>query len=248
MDLPMGGLAFLVAVLALCIWLIRYLRKREIEAFMGADLSAFQEFAANREDIQPLPQEAAAIGSAVVDLKATAVPFSQSGSRFSVRDAVFDEVHRDFLRKLETVVGERFRVFVHLPLSDFVRVDSGDTELRSRTLSFLLCEKDSLEIACGILLQGASPSEMEKFRFFEEIFAQIDRPFVAFAMIAGLSEEEVREKLDAAMADSPLSKTCPKCGNEMAMRKAVSGANAGKSFWVCTQFPSCKGILRIGGW
>ena len=46
----MGGIISLVGILALAIWLIRYLRKREIEAFMEADLSVFQEFTAGRDD------------------------------------------------------------------------------------------------------------------------------------------------------------------------------------------------------
>lgn len=36
-------------------------------------------------------------------------------------------------------------------------------------------------------------------------------------------------------------KTCPKCGAAMVLRKARKGANAGKQFWGCSTFPSCRG-------
>jgi restriction system protein len=39
------------------------------------------------------------------------------------------------------------------------------------------------------------------------------------------------------------SPTCPKCGSTMVRRTATKGANAGNSFWGCSRFPSCRGIL-----
>jgi ssDNA-binding Zn-finger/Zn-ribbon topoisomerase 1 len=37
---------------------------------------------------------------------------------------------------------------------------------------------------------------------------------------------------------------CPKCGESMSIRKALRGKNAGNIFWVCTQFPGCRGVIR----
>jgi len=39
------------------------------------------------------------------------------------------------------------------------------------------------------------------------------------------------------------SKTCPKCGSEMVLRTTKSGENAGKQFWGCSQFPTCRSTL-----
>lgn len=38
---------------------------------------------------------------------------------------------------------------------------------------------------------------------------------------------------------------CPKCGAEMIKRVATKGANAGKAFYGCSNFPKCRGILSI---
>ncbi len=40
-------------------------------------------------------------------------------------------------------------------------------------------------------------------------------------------------------------RSCPKCGNEMVLRKATKGKNAGNTFWGCSQFPKCRTILSI---
>jgi len=39
------------------------------------------------------------------------------------------------------------------------------------------------------------------------------------------------------------SPRCPKCGNEMILRTAKSGANAGNKFWGCSNYPNCRGML-----
>lgn len=38
---------------------------------------------------------------------------------------------------------------------------------------------------------------------------------------------------------------CPKCGSLMVMRTAKQGANVGKSFWGCSNYPQCRGIVAI---
>lgn len=43
--------------------------------------------------------------------------------------------------------------------------------------------------------------------------------------------------------DAP--KSCFKCGSAMVLRKAKTGANAGKQFLGCSQFPKCRSIQNI---
>ena len=40
--------------------------------------------------------------------------------------------------------------------------------------------------------------------------------------------------------------SCPQCGNVMVKRVARKGANSGKNFWGCVEFPRCRGIRAIG--
>ena len=41
------------------------------------------------------------------------------------------------------------------------------------------------------------------------------------------------------------SQTCPKCGSSMVLREAKKGANIGKKFWGCSNFPKCRGIVNV---
>lgn len=46
----------------------------------------------------------------------------------------------------------------------------------------------------------------------------------------------------AAIAET--SPRCPKCGSEMVLRTAKTGANAGNKFWGCSGYPNCKSMVQ----
>ncbi|MEQ1778036.1 MAG: restriction endonuclease [Nitrosomonas sp.] len=60
-------------------------------------------------------------------------------------------------------------------------------------------------------------------------------------------------KVDRAKKNDPESTpstttaepSCPRCGNAMVKRVARKGANSGKNFWGCVEFPRCRGIRAI---
>lgn len=47
----------------------------------------------------------------------------------------------------------------------------------------------------------------------------------------------------AELADQPPS--CPICGKAMVVRTAKSGKNAGNRFWGCSDYPGCKGVVKL---
>jgi len=56
---------------------------------------------------------------------------------------------------------------------------------------------------------------------------------------------ENEEKLDEAVEQMPeLEPLCPICGREMIKRTAKKGKNAGNTFWGCSQFPNCRGVVH----
>ena len=55
-------------------------------------------------------------------------------------------------------------------------------------------------------------------------------------------EEQPAVTVKAEGSDQTL---CPKCGAEMIRRTATKGANAGKVFYGCSNFPKCHGIVNI---
>lgn len=42
----------------------------------------------------------------------------------------------------------------------------------------------------------------------------------------------------------PVEPVCPKCGASMIRRQVKGGANAGKHFWGCSNYPKCRGIVN----
>jgi predicted RNA-binding Zn-ribbon protein involved in translation (DUF1610 family) len=49
----------------------------------------------------------------------------------------------------------------------------------------------------------------------------------------------------SADAEHTESVICPKCGAVMIRRKATKGANAGKEFYGCSNYPHCRGLIPI---
>lgn len=58
-------------------------------------------------------------------------------------------------------------------------------------------------------------------------------------MIAAVREKP-KQKVEPTLSTSPC---CPKCGGEMIQRVAKKGPKAGESFWGCSNFPRCHGLL-----
>lgn len=73
---------------------------------------------------------------------------------------------------------------------------------------------------------------------------QIEAQGEKFAAQGGFREKltEVRREVRAQQEGAP---TCPECGKPMKRRKAGAGRNAGKEFWGCTGYPSCRGTKQI---
>ena len=70
-----------------------------------------------------------------------------------------------------------------------------------------------------------------------------------FLQNGGIKERMMQMRVEAKMlalkAKASLSPACPNCGKSMALRKAVTGKNAGKEFWGCTGYPECKEIINV---
>lgn len=57
-------------------------------------------------------------------------------------------------------------------------------------------------------------------------------------------ESQATSAEPAAEEQSEESPECPKCSSPMGLRKASKGPNAGTVFWVCNDYPVCKGARR----
>ena len=51
--------------------------------------------------------------------------------------------------------------------------------------------------------------------------------------------------IDQHDSEKPQILKCPKCNGDLILRTAKRGANAGKSFYGCSNYPKCKYIESI---
>ena len=61
------------------------------------------------------------------------------------------------------------------------------------------------------------------------------------ALIGDVTGEKSAASSDGETSSSP---ACPICSAPMVKRVAKQGANAGSSFWGCSKYPQCRGIMR----
>lgn len=145
------------------------------------------------------------------------------------------------------MAGNKFLVFAKVPLVGFLRVKEGSALILSgKTISFLLCDRQRLNITCGIQLKEAGTPALKHAELLQGVFEQIQKPLLEFPFANNISVAEISEQVRPLISSSAMTCNCPKCGKEMVRRKAVKGGNTGKTFWVCATFPTCKGISRIG--
>lgn len=59
---------------------------------------------------------------------------------------------------------------------------------------------------------------------------------------AGTLESEIQQE-DEKLEMPELEPLCPICSQQMILRTAKKGKNAGNTFWGCSQYPNCRGVV-----
>ena len=131
--------------------------------------------------------------------------------------------------------------------------------ISAKHFDFVLCAPSTLEPLVVIELDDDS-HRGKSARARDEVKDSVARsarlPLVRVRAKAAYVVEDIRSELleylprvgfAPAAAPSqlaqPLEPTCPKCESGMTLRTVAKGSNAGKRFWGCSRFPSCRGTL-----
>lgn len=137
-------------------------------------------------------------------------------------------------------------------------------------VDFLLCDPTTMRPLVGIELDDSSherPDRQTRDTFVDGVFAAAKLPLlhipvtrayvtaeVEMQIAPYLAELTVRLPAPVRVIEAPFpiaaaqtneSPRCPKCGSEMILRTAKSGANAGNKFWGCSKYPNCKGVVAM---
>lgn len=134
-------------------------------------------------------------------------------------------------------------------------------------VDFLLCDPATMRPLVGIELDDRSHQREDRQArdaFVDKVFAAARLPLlhipVRRAYVAAEIETQIAPFLGTQMVSTPIrvrdpeppvpiepvvneAPRCPKCGSEMILRTANSGANAGNKFWGCSKYPKCRGIV-----
>jgi hypothetical protein len=157
---------------------------------------------------------------------------------------LFDEVTRNMLILLRKVAPRGVLVLLNVPLSEFVKTDTGETSnLAALKVTYLLCDATRLEVICGVQHRDAGATGRQPIDQVKSVFGDIGLPLLEFPVSNDISEHEVRDKLDPVLLGSEVQ-ACPGCAGSMTIRKAIKGKSAGRIFWVCNDFPTCRGVIK----
>ena len=139
-------------------------------------------------------------------------------------------------------------------------------------VDFLLCDSATMQPIVGIELDDKShqrPDRQERDAFVDQVFAAAKLPLLHVTAQRGYVVEQIAAQIapyigvvtSSSTPPAPATRSsqpvpdhqayeapcCPKCGSEMILRTARSGANAGNKFWGCSNYPSCRGMVAYTG-
>ena len=237
----MKALFFLVLVIVAIGYLLRYLRKREMDSFLDADMVEFQSFSQKRvESTEPDPLVARAQAA-----RNPATAPAPDPTLFRLKAIPFNEVARNMMILLEAIVPKNISVLVNVPLSEFARAETGnDVKLSNTLVAYLVCESRDMSVICGLQHRDVGAIGDQGIDFVKNVFGDIGLPLLEFPLSNDISEDEIRDQLDPILAGREVS-TCPRCGEAMTIRRVLKGKNAGNLFRVCVEFPKCRGVLKV---
>lgn len=101
---------------------------------------------------------------------------------------------------------------------------------------------DYIEQENAAVDSASESSMMELGRFFLGLHCEIHKDYTK-KYKAQISSRKPFSSKAAVLAEQAVH--CPRCGAPMIRRKASRGANAGREFWGCSNFPECKGTVSI---
>lgn len=141
--------------------------------------------------------------------------------------------------------------------------------ISSKHVDFVICNARSLAIEMVIELDDSTHEQGDRIardEFLDAALKAANVPITRFPVNRAYTLRELQAKLGnfVITAQEPFDKTtvevaepkpvitkpapsndigkCSTCGSEMKVREKKSGDDAGKKFWVCTQYPGCKNV------
>lgn len=186
---------------------------------------------------------------------------------YFVRDHFLSPAEHSFFLVLKSVVADSALISIKVGLGDLFYVKSTDAskhriytnKIDRKHVDFLLCDPKTAQPIAGIELDDKSHQRSDRQardEFVENVFQAARLPLVRVPVKHSYSTSELQALLqpylssvkpvvpELQVAAVEAGPSCPKCGSDMVLRTAKSGANQGEKFWGCSRFPHCRGMLK----
>ncbi|MBZ0291283.1 MAG: DUF2726 domain-containing protein [Anaerolineae bacterium] len=189
---------------------------------------------------------------------------------YYLRDDFLSPAEFSFYNVLHNVVSEQATICTKVGLADLFYVKRDDpsryriytNKIDRKHVDFLLCDPKTMRPLLGIELDDKShqrQDRQERDAFVDAVFQAAGLTLLHVPVRRAYRSEDIRALLSPYLsppteAPAPLqpAKTivqltdvpvCPKCGSMMVLRTARNGANAGRQFWGCPNYPACRTLM-----
>ena len=196
----------------------------------------------------------------VVKEKLQALANKLNENQYRKREVLFTQAEQKFLTILDNVIGDKYRVFGMVRVADVIEPvatakspgwQSAFNRIQSKHFDFVICDPDELRILAAIELDDSSHARRnrrDRDEFLNQACKSAGLPLIRFSAKANYDAAEIHARLtkEFESGESPfqnLVKLCPNCGQSLVRIDGKEGALAGKSFWRCSRYPSCRTVI-----
>jgi very-short-patch-repair endonuclease/predicted RNA-binding Zn-ribbon protein involved in translation (DUF1610 family) len=143
---------------------------------------------------------------------------------------------------------------------------TAQNKINHKHVDFIIYTADTIQPVCAIELDDSSHANFNRQQrdvFFDRAMKNAGLPLLRVPVAFSYNPHELAQKLTSVIGEvaatgvtapqtaesaspaEPATNTpsCPKCGAEMIMRTTKTGRNRGQTFWGCSNYPKCRGII-----
>lgn len=188
---------------------------------------------------------------------------------YRLKDRILTESELSFYLVLKSILGERLTICPKVRLSDIFFVPrrnenmSAYNRINQKHVDFLICDPRTMKPLFGVELDDSSHKRSDREardELVDQVFAAAGLPLVRVPARTAYSRSEINALISQALGTKPAIESpseeekadnpgqdkaplCPKCGIRMVLRTAARGANAGRQFYGCVNYPNCREVL-----
>ena len=188
---------------------------------------------------------------------------------YRLKDRILTESELSFYLVLKSILGERLTICPKVRLSDIFFVARRNenkgayNRINQKHVDFLICDPRTMKPLFGVELDDSSHKRSDREardELVDQVFAAAGLPLVRVPARTAYSRSEINALISQALGTKPAIESpseeekadnpgqdkaplCPKCGIPMVLRTAARGANAGRQFYGCVNYPNCREVL-----